>query len=766
MQSRVLLAGLRTFLAFGDRTQNSICCPYGDPTPFFVPHIFALRFFAAMMVAPVVVSAVDDIGAFKPFSIDHRSANPSSLDLSSLLEGPAGATGRIRIVGGHLAKPTGERFRIWGVNLTAFAPGSIRFPAKPEAAFWADTLARSGVNCVRLHSFDVEAPKGIIAAGRNDTRDFDAEQLDRMDYLIAALKQRGIYIDLNLNVGRKYKAGDQVRDFDLIGAAKALTYFDPRLMELQQEYARKLLTHYNPYTQSSYCDEPAVAIVEIVNENSLVGSWIRGRLTGSKTSGPPENWQDITPYYERELTALYHDWLATTLPPARLAALRAGANVAPGQSLPRLKPVEFAAAPRERFETEATFYMEVESRYFGAMQRYLKETLAVKALLIGTSDYSYGKSFYPSLNATATLDIVDSHGPWELSPMVDEPMNSIPVRVSRSAVAGKPFTVSEHNHRFPSDYLCEGIPLLAAYGAFQDWDGIFLYTLELKPPGYAARIETRADLSHDPVKIANLAAGALMFLRADVRPAQETIDRSYSRSQVVDSLLLPANAGGVYFTPGFPATLALEHGVRIAGLNGKPTDPVPRVATSPIVSDTKELSWSYASRATAATIEDDQKFTNAVSRDNARAGVVTIDTARTQGAIGFLHTRTTGGRNLSVQIENTFASVVLSSLDPKPIAQSGRMLLAATARETNSGSIWNAQHTALVKWGGAPTLIEPVKGTITLHGLAPASAVYLAPLDGGGTPMRQRTAATKKGDDWQIALGETATTWFEITVQR
>ncbi|HKE29159.1 MAG TPA: hypothetical protein VKB88_42705 [Bryobacteraceae bacterium] len=47
------------------------------------------------------------------------------------------------------------------------------------------------------------------------------------------------------------------------------------------------------------------------------------------------------------------------------------------------------------------------------------------------------------------------------------------MRVSRSAMAGKPLMVSEHNHPFPNDYISEGIPLLEAYGSFQDWAAIF-----------------------------------------------------------------------------------------------------------------------------------------------------------------------------------------------------------------------------------------------------------------------------------------------------
>jgi hypothetical protein len=95
----------------------------------------------------------------------------------------------------------------------------------------------------------------------------------------------------------------------------------------------------------------------------------------------------------------------------------------------------------------------------------------------------------PLARTTSRFDIVDSHIYWwppsQVShrgntPMVNEPLRSIEVKLTRSAVVGKPFTVSEVNEPFPSDYESEMIPLLAAYGAFQDWDGIFTYAFEPK----------------------------------------------------------------------------------------------------------------------------------------------------------------------------------------------------------------------------------------------------------------------------------------------
>ncbi len=171
-----------------------------------------------------------DDNLLKPFVVNHRAGCPSLADVSFLLEAPAGKDGFIRVQGGHLVKPNGQRIRLWGVHLTDWSRGSVELPPKEDAPMWAGTLARFGVNCVRLHFLDLAAPRGIIAAG-DDSRHFDAQQLDRLDFMVSELKKRGIYVDLNLNVGRSYKASDGVQDYDKIQWGKGLVMFDARLIE-------------------------------------------------------------------------------------------------------------------------------------------------------------------------------------------------------------------------------------------------------------------------------------------------------------------------------------------------------------------------------------------------------------------------------------------------------------------------------------------------------------------------------------------------------
>ena len=600
---------------------------------------------------------------------------------------------------------------------------------------WAATLARYGINCVRLHFIDLDAPRGLVAAG-SDSRSFDPQQLDRLDFLVAELKKRGIYVDLNLNVGRSYRAGDSVPDFDRIRWAKGMTLFDPRLIELQKEYARKILTHVNPYTGLAYRDEPAVAIVEILNENAV--------------------WVGFTapPFYDAQLTTLYNEWLSRNLSGVEVARLREITGVASGAPVPRLQGPDVGSAPKERFIAESRFIVDVESKFYLGMASYLRDSLGVRVPITGTADHGHSSSSYPMLMSLAKLDIVDGHSYWQHpgspppvnTPMVNDPLHSTVVRLSRTAVAGKPYTVSEFNHPFPNDWAAEGIPIAAAYGAFQDWDAIMVYTFEPKrDPAWKSYVGDPFDVSLDPVRMTQMATGALAFLRGDVRPAQRTVTRSYARDQAFESRRL-ARTETPYFTPGFPLALPLTHGVRIASLDDRPTERYPTPDTTTIVSDTRELVWR---------------------RLNGAKGMVTQETDRTQALIGFVSAHRPAVRNLVADVRNEFASIVLSAMDGRPIATSSRLLLTAGSRVSNTGLQWNAERTRVAQQGGPPSRIEPVMGTVTLRALSGrVRAVSAAALDGAGKPLGAPIAARRTAGGWELPIGAPATTWYLVRVDR
>jgi len=676
-----------------------------------------------------------------PFTLDHRRGldQHSPVDVSYLLDAPAGKHGFVKVADGHLATADGKRIRFWGVNITDWSRGSRQIPTKEDAALWAATLARFGVNCVRFQFLDLETPRGLIAAGRADSRSLDAEQFDREDFFIAELEKRGIYIDFNLLVGRPFKTGDGVQDASqLRQGAKGTSLFDHRMTELQKEYAQQLLAHRNPYTKLKYTDDAAVALVEINNENAI--------NIGFRASSP---------FYEQELAEIYNKWLGAHRTPDQIAELGKITRVKSSSDLIPLmiSKGQAAGAPPLRFYAEAEFYNDLQSEYFADMEDYIKHTLGSQSLVISTADHSHTSSGYPILLASMQMDVIDGHTYWQhpevyvrKAPMVDDPFNSTVAELSRSAIAGKPYTVSEVNNPFPNDYDGEGIPILAAYGALQDWDAIIWYTFEPKvDPAWKPYVGDAFDISLHPVKMPELAASAVMFLGGDIEKAKAIAERYYTEKQVFDSMLIPTTERP-YYTPGFALDLPLEHEVRISSFNGPATLPFPAPATpSPIVSDTKQLAWYHSAPKT---------------------GLVTIDAPRAQGLIGFVRANGKAVSNLSAEVENEFCSIQLVSLDASPISKASKLLLIAGGRVENSGQQWNTAGTDVTNWGESPTLIEQVRGTITLHGIETARAVHLQAMDGSGQPTGPMVDAKHAGDAWKMGLGATTTTWYEITVDR
>ena len=236
-----------------------------------------------------------------PFVIPGLATPPtgSVVDVSWLNDPPAGGHGFVRVRDGHFVDGRGQRVRFLASNFTF---GSC-FPDHDLGDKLAARLASLGINCIRFHHMDNQAvPGGIWKAGAAKKSEFDSGQLDRLDYFIAALKRRGIYADINLHVSRNYWEGEDFpdgmasnreRQEKLPNYGKALDKINDQMIRMQRDYARALLTHVNPYTGKSYAKEPAVAIVEINNENSLLQL---------KVSSLPE-------YYRADVLKKWNVWL-------------------------------------------------------------------------------------------------------------------------------------------------------------------------------------------------------------------------------------------------------------------------------------------------------------------------------------------------------------------------------------------------------------------------------------------------------------------------
>jgi len=253
--------------------------PTIPPTPAPIP--------AVAPVPPAAPPAPKLPPLFK-FVVPWDDATPSAVDISAWLPSPDGASQFVTVKDGHLFLHD-KRIRFFGVNLSLGA----NFPSHEDADKIAGHLAKFGLGCVRLHKLAARpAPLGLL---QSDNMTFDPAQFEKLDYLVFALKEKGIHVDMVLQDGRAYPkatAWDNMPDAD-----QGVDNFYPPMIEAQRKYAADLLGHINAYTKAPYGNEPAVAFIEINNESSLLNEWWNYRL------------DDMPEVYAKELQDQWNKWL-------------------------------------------------------------------------------------------------------------------------------------------------------------------------------------------------------------------------------------------------------------------------------------------------------------------------------------------------------------------------------------------------------------------------------------------------------------------------
>ncbi len=210
----------------------------------------------------------DETEGWLPVAPSPRIAPDSALDVSFLMPESAARGRFVTAKEGHLVYTKGGRARFLGVSL--LPPTAFLEPERADAL--ADRLARSGINLVRLGDLDTAlgSERSLIDDTRDDTQHFDTVALARLDHLIAALKNRGISVALELHGARLYRAGDGIAEPWLLPPGGGPAYqLDPTIRKLALATARALLEHVNPETGLALRDDPVLAWVTLAGEQSL-----------------------------------------------------------------------------------------------------------------------------------------------------------------------------------------------------------------------------------------------------------------------------------------------------------------------------------------------------------------------------------------------------------------------------------------------------------------------------------------------------------------
>lgn len=234
-----------------------------------------------------------------PFVLPYDDAAGGITQTGALLNHlPAGKFGAIKVDAQSHFVAGQERIRFLGVNITA----SSTVTAKANAEKVAGRLAKFGVNLVRFHHMDNNfGAKSIINYAAGNSRSLDADNLDKLDYFIYQLKLNGIYSNINLINSREFSAADGLpADISQLTWKQrhVLGYVDPAFRSLEKEFATQLLGHKNPYTDLTYAEDPAVAFVEINNENGIFQQYYDGFI---------DKWPQV---FSAMLNERWNNWLA------------------------------------------------------------------------------------------------------------------------------------------------------------------------------------------------------------------------------------------------------------------------------------------------------------------------------------------------------------------------------------------------------------------------------------------------------------------------
>ncbi len=320
--------------------------------------------------------------------------------------------------------------------------------------------------------------------------------------------------------------------------------------------------------------------------------------------------------------------------------------------------------------------------------------------------------------------------PMEASPTYSKwPANSLLMRCGWR-VDGLPMTVTEWNYPEPSMYSAGCVPMAAALGALQDWDGIFFFDYEAfmfvrddDRPYTKKQTNNFFSFNGAPAKLTSLSLFANVFLRGDLAPLE---------SRLVSSPASPLDG-----------RLAMQHRLSV---RSNATGPAPTTIPNGDALETpdRSLSWHVD--------QPDQK------------GTLRIQTPKTMGVWGTIANQSfdVGGMKWNVsQVDPDYGILVASSMDDQPISQSKRIVLLAATNTINQGMKWNEQRTSVgTDWGHAPTQAVAINASVEIpYRFAKAK---VSALDGTGRAMKV-VPSTVRDNVLRFEIGDTyQTMWYAI----
>lgn len=689
----------------------------------------------ALTVAASGAMASDEWLPVRETSLEIAAGSP--LDFSALL--PNRAIGLQKpVAGAQLAAGTdgrlvfadggGEPARMFCASL-AWSPASGGFPAHEEAERYARQLAMRGYNIARLTFIDA-----ALMFGRDGDFDFDPETLDRIHYLLAALKRNGIYWMIDAMTSWRGAYGGHDDRWDPGGTFKLRLHLHEDAFAHWLGFQEKFLASVNPYTGVAPIHDEALALVILVNENSLEFESVVHDRPGAAP-------------YDPIFAAPFNRWLRGRYDSTAELA-RAWGDLGPEERIED----GTVQLPRDRYVGSARM-RDLQAFFVGTEQASARRmTAALRDLGYRGLISTYNN--WPTVQAALSRRELDAVSMNTYHDWVGSYLPGASIRQDGSIAAsagyirmaaatrwlGKPFAISEWDHLFWNRHRYEAALTMPAYAAFQGWDVLCRHAHGPIILGYGEPFpHKRAMLPYamalDPVARAAETLAALLYRRGDVMRSKLKIAFIMRGEEDLGPEMLTSE-------PDRLTWLALVGGIGLSGDAGAADIdvPQPRDTADPdaILAALRQKGGLPAGNRTALREGLYESDTGEILLDSA-AGQLRVVTASTEGLAYSGLPAPVGLGVLSVKAAQGDGMVALSSIDEGATLEEGRRFLLVFATDAhNSGMRFRDREQKVIEdFGRLPVLIRAGAADVSV---ARSGRWRLSPVGLDGTvhsPMAQ-----------------------------
>jgi hypothetical protein len=661
----------------------------------------------------------------------------------------AGETGFVKLSadGMSFVRGDGQPIRFWGANASGQTTAQT---CDAQMRF----LAKRGVNMVRLHRQIANAKEGAKIT------DVDEKELDTIFHYVAAAKKNGIYLTISpywaaLRAPKSW----QVEDYSQ-GPLWGVLFINRRLQEAYKGWVKELYTKVNPYTGLALKDEPAVAIIQVQNEDSLL-FW---------------TFQGIKPAQKRLLGRQFGDWLTTKYGSIAKASEAWGGEkvkeddfgggvVGFYQTWNLLQPARGNVAKRMADQTEFLgwiqhkFYADMEAHYRAIGCKQLVNAMnwrsadAVKLDDLERWTYTANEvlatnNYFGGIHAGANNGYRVDPGHYLTNESVLHHPEKLPANLKQ--VVGHPMLITEAAWTHPNLYQTEGPFLIAAYQSLTGVDCTYWFAME--QPGWFTdprRLFWKVGNSYALDKWSgNVPQVAGMFPACAIAFREGLIEQAkspvvYEERAMADlwERKVPIISESGKFDPNrdagsFAAESKIKQEVdRLAFLVGPVEE---KFGGNPANNRVADLS-KY--------IDHDKGVVKSVTGQialNWKSGVCTVASPAFAGVSGFL--KDGGGAfnlgDVKIDSQNDYATIAAVAMDGKPLTSSKKVLVqvGTTAKLTGwttkpatfmadagNGKEERVEGSQIVNTGTPPWQIHRTRATIRLANPGITKATALDP---------------------------------------